>query len=1016
MNLVVGAVGSVIPKLLQLLGDEYKLQRGVKKNVDSLSKELKHIHAFLSKVSDVPWDQLDEQVQEWASEIREASYDMEDIIDTFLVSVEGREPTGRSNLKRTMNKMANVFSFSKGKARHDVGSAIQDIIKKLQEVADRRARYKIHDLVVKSSATTSSFDPRLNDMYKEVASLVGIEEPSKKLISMLSSRTGHVAGRKKIVSIVGTGGLGKTTLAKAVYDKLKADFECGAFVPVGRNPSLRKVFMDILYELDKNKYANIHTKDRDERHLIDDIREFLVNKRYFIVIDDLWENESWKEAIELALPENSGSRIIITTRNSTVAEKIGDEVYKIQPLSDDNSKNLFYARIFGDEKKCLNDQSDEISNKFLRKCGGIPLAIITMASLLVGKPREKWSDVFTSIGFGKKMNEQVENTMKNTMKILSFSYYDMPSYLRTCLLYLSVFPEDSIIDKDSLIWKWIAEGFIQEQQGISLFELSERYFSDLVNRSMIQAIEYEWNGEVYACRVHDMVLDLICSLSSKENFVTIIDYDRGSLSTLPSSTRRLAQHNITLEHTADASMVGTLLMPQLRSFIISKCDGDKLAPLSSFKHLRVLDMECCSNVTSSHLVHLGTLLHLRYLGIGHTNVKDLPNEIGALKLLQTLNFRGTRITQLTPSISRLTQLVCLHGSYTLTVAPHWIGKLASLEKLHVRVDSSDGNAGAFFQALGSLSKLRVLWIGLRIEMDDDMERDFVLSLRKLHKLQDFLFNPTFGSHAVTRTNMWGEAGFVLPQHLRHLDLEDFCFSWLPSCISAAYLPYLAHLTLTVDAMDQKGLEFLATLPEVSYLKLDTKSTATVSNISVGNGYFQKLRFCQMPSSMIQFQFNEEDSSISFHIWNGIDAMPFDSGKNDCSIPPSAVMPNLKVLSSVRFVRALKDGNNDCANIGLQYISSLQKVEVKLVCSGASAVEVEEAEAALRKATKVHQNRPTLKMWRSKEEEMVSGVQTEKAQEDDNVPTEELQKQQEGEATADEGISKLGAVNSSIDSV
>ncbi|TVU23892.1 hypothetical protein EJB05_26278 [Eragrostis curvula] len=524
---------------------------------------------------------------------------------------------------------------------------------------------------------------------------------------------------------------------------------------------------------------------------------------------------------------------------------------------------------------------------------------------------------------------------------------------------------------------------------------------------MIQAIESEFNGIVYTCRVHDMVLDLICSLSSKENFVTIIDYDRGSVSTLPSSTRRLAQHNITLEHTADASMVG---MPQLRSFIISKCDGHKLAPLSSFKHLRVLDMKGCSNVRSSHLVHLGSLLHLRYLGIENTDVKDFPNEIGALKFLQTLNFKETRITQLTPSISRLTQLVCLRGGLYRTVAPSWIGKLSSLEELHVCVDSSDGNASGFLKTLGSLTKLRVLWIGIHIQMDDDMERDFVLSLRKLHKLEDYLFNPI--EDVVARTNMWEEEGFVLPQHLRDLDLEEFCFSWLPSCISAASLPYLACLDLTVDAMEQKGLEFLARLPELCYLKLVTKSTATVSHISASNGCFQKLRIFAMPSSMIQFQCKEEDSAVSFHIWNGVDATPFGSAKHDCSVPPSAVMPNLEVLNFRIFVRALKDGNGDCANIGLQYLSSLQIVKVTLDCSGASAAEVEETEAALRKATEVHPNIPSVVVWRENDHEMISAVHNEKAQEDDNVSTEEeLQKQQEGEATDGEGIAKVGFVNS-----
>ncbi|TVU23898.1 hypothetical protein EJB05_26284, partial [Eragrostis curvula] len=102
------------------------------------------------------------------------------------------------------------------------------------------------------------------------------------------------------------------------------------------------------------------------------------------------------------------------------------------------------------------------------------------------------------------------------------------------------------------------------------------------------------------------------------------------------------------EHTADASIIGML---QLRSFISYRCAVDKLALLSSFKHLRVLDMEDCNNLRSSHLVHLGSLLHLRYLGMQNTDVQRLPNEIGALKLLQTLNLDSTYTRHLTPNIS-----------------------------------------------------------------------------------------------------------------------------------------------------------------------------------------------------------------------------------------------------------------------------------------------------------------------------------------------------------------------------
>jgi disease resistance protein RPM1 len=227
----------------------------------------------------------------------------------------------------------------------------------------------------------------------------------------------------------------------------------------------------------------------------------------------------------LAFVENNRkSRIVITTRNREVAGKAG-KVCKLQPLSDGYSRKLFLARIFGVESKSSVRQSDdEVSDKILRKCGGIPLAIITMASLLAGKPWEEWSEVYHSIGFANKGKHQVENTEK----IISFSYYDLPSHLRTCLLYLSVFPEDYFIEKSTLVWMWIAEGFIQERQGMSSFEIGEGYFNELVNRSMIQMVVKDLYEMLCGCQVHDMVLDLIRTISYEENFVTILDKNEGA--------------------------------------------------------------------------------------------------------------------------------------------------------------------------------------------------------------------------------------------------------------------------------------------------------------------------------------------------------------------------------------------------------------------------------------------------------------------------------------------------------
>jgi hypothetical protein len=211
------------------------------------------------------------------------------------------------------------------------------------------------------------------------------------------------------------------------------------------------------------------------------IRRFLTDEPlfvfYFVVIDDIWERKSW-DTIKLALVQDicGISRVITTTRNVEVARECG-EVYKLEPLPFDKSKKLFYKRIFGSEGNCFDTQLDEASDKMLKKCDGVPLAMITVASLLVGKSWEEWIEVCHSTVFRDKKNQQVTDTEW----ILSLSYHDLPAHLKTCLLFLSAFPEDFVIDKNRLIWRWVAKGFVHNKEpGTSLFEVGEEYLNELI--------------------------------------------------------------------------------------------------------------------------------------------------------------------------------------------------------------------------------------------------------------------------------------------------------------------------------------------------------------------------------------------------------------------------------------------------------------------------------------------------------------------------------------------------------
>ncbi|XBH59694.1 hypothetical protein VPH35_114386 [Triticum aestivum] len=896
MQFATGAMSSLLPKLGELLKEEYDLQKRLKKGIKDLKDELLVIQAALLKVSDVPLDKLDPLVKIWANDVRELSYAIEDSLDSFMVRVEGFEPTKPHTffgfIKKTCKKATKL------KIRRKIANDINDVKIQVREVKQTYDRYK--DVIGNTNARTE-VDPRLLAMYTKVSDLVGIEKSIDELTRRLCDGDD-------------LSGLGKTTLAKAVYDRLNNQFDCGAFVSVGHNADMKKVLRDILHDLDKKKYKDITASKMDVKQLIDEVRGFLGDKRYFIVTDDIWDITTW-DIIKCALVDsNYERRIITTTRNAEVAEKVGG-IYNIKPLSDDDSKCLFYTRTRGGEGVCPDNQPAEVTNKILKKCGGVPLAIITIASLLVGNQSDDWSKVYDAIGFGNEHNAAVQNTRK----ILSFSYYDLPSNMKTCLLYLSMFPEDCFIVKKLLIWRWVSEGFVPDRS----FELGEIYFNEFVNKSMILWIDPdEFDEAEGGCRVHDMVLDLIRTISEDVNFVTVHDMEQPGTCSRTERTnrvRRLAVHGRSLEHNS------SIEMEHVRSFNAISCSGSWFPQLSIFKVLRVLVIENCVFPEGRSFEHLGKLVYLMYLGLVKTDANQLPEGMGHdLKCLEILDVMGGMISELPPSVGELMNLRCLWAEEG-TVMKGEIGKLTCLEELEL---SSVEKCPNFFTEVGKLSKLRVLKICLA-EIEEFVGKALVESLCNLHKIHTLMVLPDAVSNEHLAVQVSILEDLTPSMKLGSSILISINIPRVPSWINYLSVPLLSRLFLHVVAVKVCDIQTIGRLPSLIYLGLWNME------------------------KRIAYTFGSDE----FHRLRALNMMKVDISIGQGALP---MLEELAYSASAerKDVASLVPWNNGCP--------LLQEVTCFLDCANIGKKEVKEAKEALRQASDTHHNADHLELNIEKE--------------------------------------------------
>jgi len=890
---------TLLPMLTSLLKEEYDLHKNTRGEIRFLKAELESMETALLKISKAPLDQpADLQVKLWAREVRELSYEIEDNVDKFMVRLE-----------RCARKKPHSFMgfIRKAKIRHKIGTEIKDIRRRIKEVSERRDRYKVDSVIAKPAGPTID-SLRLSAIYKEETELIGVEEKTDDLVKKLTQGEGASKQHVMIVSVVGFGGLGKTTLANVVYQKLKSQFDCGAFVSVSLSPNTENIFKNMLHQLDKQRYFNINESTWGEAQLISELRDFLLNKRYFIVIDDIWNNSVWK-TIKHALIENKcGSRIITTTRILDIAKQVGG-VYVLKPLSLTHSRKLFCKRIFGAEDKHPPNELAEVSDKIIKRCGGVPLAILTTASMLASKTGNDWSKVYQAMDSGLQDSPEV----KDMRSILSVSYYDLPPHLKTCLLSISLYPKHYKIVARDLIWQWIGEGFVHEAPGKSLYEVGEDYLSELINKSLIQPADIT-DDKTSACCVHDMVLDLITSLSKEENFLTCISGQQSG--SAPGKIRRLSVQNLNED---DVKQMTCMNLSRLRSLTVFGQDISLLPALSSFSVLRALDLSYCSNVDNHHAKVICNMYQLRYLWLCKTSITQIPDEIENLQFLQVLDISKTKIQVLPASFVQLTKLAYLHFGIW-TSLPEGLGNLKSLQELlGINITSP-----SMLHDLSKLTELRNLFIRVRYKWNDNYKELFRRCLSSLVNIKSIKISGFHGN-----IDFGGDSLSPGPQQLQCIHLTDSINCNVPRWISS--LSNLCNILIqNLGTLKEEHLQVLGSMPSLRDLDIWVSTQDSHERLVIDSSYpFRCLARLRIGSRIMELKFAQR------------------------------AVQKLQTLEIILSVQQTWDRFGDL-DFGLENVSSLKQVYVRRWFVGRwSTPEPEEAEDAIRKALGMNPSKPAV---------------------------------------------------------